>query len=135
MVAVNGSNADGSSSSSSNSGGGGSREGAGSGSAFQSDGSSAFQRLEFLVRDWPDVDQLSEEFMNEYIFDTIMAEKKERSLQISREQIKGCFDQISCFMLPHPGLHVPRKAFDAKVDGLDGEFRALLNQYMRRSVH
>ena len=64
----------------------------------------------------------------------IMAEKKERSLQISREQIKGCFDQISCFMLPHPGLHVPRKACDAKVDGLDGEFRALLNQYMRRSV-
>ena len=104
----------------------------GGGSAFQTDGSRSFQRLEFLVRDWPDADQICDEFMNQYIHDTIMTQRNHKDLQLSRDQIKGCFDKISCFMLPHPGLHVPRKTFDARVDGLDHDFRRLLNQYMRR---
>ena len=40
--------------------------------------------------------------------------------------------QISCFLLPHPGLKVPKKSYDGSVKALDPLFRSLLDTYMRR---
>lgn len=97
----------------------------------------AFQRLEFLVRDWPEVELLEEgdEFMDTYIRKTVMEDKVSKDLRETREQIISCFDNISCFMLPHPGLKVTRKTYGGEISGANGlepEFRQLLDRYMRR---
>mmetsp|Transcript_52023 Transcript_52023/g.104339 ORF Transcript_52023/g.104339 Transcript_52023/m.104339 type:complete len:600 (+) Transcript_52023:49-1848(+) len=125
--------------------GGGSEKTAGGGAAAAEvkkegeggGGEKAFQRLEFLVRDWPEVELLLEgdEFMDSYIRKTVMEEKASKDLQETREQITSCFENISCFMLPHPGLAVTRKAYDGQITGgkgLEPEFRELLDRYMRR---
>lgn len=46
-----------------------------------------------------------------------MEEKGSRDLRETREQIVKCFENISCFMLPHPGLSVTRKTYDGAITG------------------
>jgi atlastin len=98
----------------------------------------AFQRLEFLVRDWADEDTLNnDKFMNEYIRDTIFKTKKSKDLRETRDQITSCFENINCFMLPHPGLAVTKKNYDGTIEGgskkgLEDDFRTSLDIYMRR---
>jgi atlastin len=64
-----------------------------------------------------------------------MEEKTSKDLRETREQITSCFENISCFMLPHPGLSVTRKTYGGEITGgkgLEPEFRQLLDRYMRR---
>jgi atlastin len=95
----------------------------------------AFQRLEFLVRDWPELDLLNDEFMNKYIRSTVFEAKGSKDLRETRDQITSCFENIGCFMLPHPGLAVTRKNYDGAITGAKGlemEFRTSLDTYMKR---
>ena len=46
-----------------------------------------------------------------------MEEKGSKDLRETREQIVKCFENISCFMLPHPGLSVTRKTYDGAITG------------------
>jgi len=69
-----------------------------------------FQRLEFLVRDWAHFDDnwsLNRciEEMEFVLEDSLVVNVRDAG---TREQIKNMFEQISCFLLPHPGLtHSP----------------------------
>lgn len=38
---------------------------------------------------------------------------------------------MRCFILPHPGLEVPKKAFSGEVELIHPFFRRLLNHYAR----
>ena len=65
----------------------------------------------------------------------VLEDKAEKSLRETRESITACFENISCFMLPHPGLCVTRKNYDGAISGgkgLEPEFRDSLDKYMRR---
>mmetsp|Transcript_11887 Transcript_11887/g.14357 ORF Transcript_11887/g.14357 Transcript_11887/m.14357 type:complete len:562 (+) Transcript_11887:92-1777(+) len=95
----------------------------------------AFQRLEFLVRDWPEIELLNDDFMNKYIKSTVFEAKNSKDLRETRDQITSCFENINCFMLPHPGLVVTRKTYDGAITGgkgLEDDFRTSLDTYMRR---
>ncbi len=94
-----------------------------------------FQRVEFLVRDWMDFDEdlpfhkLKEE-MDAYLQDVI-DKGSVKDLRQTREQILGCFQKVRCFILPHPGLEVPKKAYSGEVELIHPFFRRLLNHYAR----
>lgn len=80
-----------------------------------------FQRLVFLVRDWSfpyeaeygsnGGDQILEKRLR-------MTEKQHSELMQVRKHIKSCFSDISCFLMPHPGLKVSTNpAFDGSLKG------------------
>ena len=68
-----------------------------------------FQKIEFLVRDWQnfetedeqDLDSMERE-MAEYL-EHVTAERSATDLKETREHINSCFEEISCFMMTHPG--------------------------------
>ena len=68
-----------------------------------------FQKIEFLVRDWQnfetedeqDLESMERE-MAEYL-EHVTAERSATDLKETREQINSCFEEISCFMMTHPG--------------------------------
>jgi len=105
-----------------------------------------FQRLQFLVRDWQNFEQefdsntseeekdkIIESFtkeMKEYIAEVIKP-RQASDLQSTRTQITRCFEQVDCFLLPHPGIEVTKKSYDGNIAHIDPVFRALLNRYAR----
>jgi len=101
------------------------------------DGPRPFQRLELLVRDWQDfadVDgdlQDTHEDMRVYL-DEILAERNQKDLREVREQIKLCYETVSCWLLPHPGFEVIKKNFDGDLNKVDPSFRRLVADYIRR---
>lgn len=92
--------------------------------------SKPFQVLQFLVRDW------SFPYEAEYglkggrkILDRRLqvSDKQHQELQQIRRHISSCFDNISCFLMPHPGLRVatnPR--FDGRLKEIEADFREQL---------
>lgn len=89
-----------------------------------------FQRLVFLVRDWSfpyeaeygsnGGDQILEKRLR-------MTEKQHSELMQVRKHIKSCFSDISCFLMPHPGLKVSTNpAFDGSLKDIDEEFKTQL---------
>mmetsp|Transcript_7636 Transcript_7636/g.13370 ORF Transcript_7636/g.13370 Transcript_7636/m.13370 type:complete len:563 (-) Transcript_7636:52-1740(-) len=95
-----------------------------------------FQRLELLVRDWQDftdVEDLDEAHhdMRTYLGE-ILAERNQKDLKEVREQIKLCYETVSCWLLPHPGFEVIKKSFDGDLNKVDPDFRRLVADYVRR---
>jgi len=96
-----------------------------------------FQRLEFLVRDWQNfgnesaaITTLAKE-MDSYL-DEVLAKKDHVDLKQVRDQVSACFESVSCFLLPHPGLEVPKQSYDGSVEKIDPNFRRLLAEYVYR---
>lgn len=116
--------------------------------------SKPFQRLQFLVRDWQNFDD--EELpaddtkgkeglfaspalekvdgmrgeMQRYL-EEVLRTRTQGDLASTREQILRCFDQLDCFMLPHPGFAVTKKNYDGKIEKIDPLFRGMVNYYVR----
>ncbi|XP_064603962.1 atlastin-2-like isoform X2 [Liolophura sinensis] len=92
--------------------------------------SKPFQHLEFLVRDWS--------FPYEASYGNVGGQKiLDRRLQISdkqhpelqqlRRHIRSCFEQISCFLMPHPGLKVATNPhFDGRLRDIEQDFKTEL---------
>ena len=107
----------------------------------RSDGVKAFQRMEFLVRDWQhfedddedDLDTMERE-MKEYL-DKVIADRDAKDLKETREQILSCFESISCFGLCHPGMKVVKKKFSGKVTEMEELFLQLLDRFCKRVFH
>ena len=97
-----------------------------------------FQRIEFLVRDWQhfeadedgDIDPLEKE-MSEYLT-TVLAEREAQDLKETREQIINCFEEISCYMLTHPGSAVTKKKYDGDTNKVDPTFLRLLDRFCHK---
>eukprot|EP00548_Thalassiothrix_antarctica_P005198 CAMPEP_0194141194 /NCGR_PEP_ID=MMETSP0152-20130528/10655_1 /TAXON_ID=1049557 /ORGANISM="Thalassiothrix antarctica, Strain L6-D1" /LENGTH=569 /DNA_ID=CAMNT_0038839743 /DNA_START=99 /DNA_END=1808 /DNA_ORIENTATION=- len=95
-----------------------------------------FQRIEFLVRDWQhfdeedDFDEMGKE-MDEYL-KKVIAERDATDLKETREQILGCFEQISCYGLVHPGSSVTKKKYSGDIKVIDPTFVELLDRYCKK---
>ncbi|VDP14366.1 unnamed protein product [Onchocerca flexuosa] len=91
--------------------------------ALENTSAKPFQSLLFLVRDW------SFPYEAEYGFqggDRLLerrlqvSEKQHLELQQLRRHIRSCFEQISCFLMPHPGLRVSTSpVFRGQISGED----------------
>ncbi|XP_063803626.1 atlastin-1 isoform X2 [Pseudophryne corroboree] len=85
-----------------------------------------FQSLIFLVRDWSFPYEFSygadggTKFLEKRLK---VSENQHEELQNVRKHIHSCFTNISCFLLPHPGLTVATNPkFDGKLIEIDEEF-------------
>uniref|UniRef100_A0A8C5QLF8 Atlastin-1 n=1 Tax=Leptobrachium leishanense TaxID=445787 RepID=A0A8C5QLF8_9ANUR len=85
-----------------------------------------FQSLIFLVRDWsfpyefPYGADGGARFLEKRLK---VSENQHEELQNVRKHIHSCFTNISCFLLPHPGLTVATNPnFDGKLKEIDEDF-------------
>ncbi|KAL4710857.1 hypothetical protein ACJJTC_012949 [Scirpophaga incertulas] len=100
--------------------------------ALEDSGRTPFQRLQFLVRDW------SFPYEAPYGADgghTILqrrlkvSDKQHPELQSLRKHIAACFEEVACFLMPHPGLKVATNPhFDGRLSDIEGEFKRSLQQ-------
>nr|XP_023650017.1 atlastin-3-like isoform X1 [Paramormyrops kingsleyae] len=86
-----------------------------------------FQSLMFLVRDWsfpyeyPYGLKGGSDFLDKRLQ---VKESQHEELQSVREHIHSCFNSISCFLLPHPGLKVATSpAFRGQLRDVAQEFK------------
>uniref|UniRef100_A0A669E7D1 Atlastin-1 n=1 Tax=Oreochromis niloticus TaxID=8128 RepID=A0A669E7D1_ORENI len=80
----------------------------------------------FLVRDWsfpyefPYGQEGGMKFLEKRLK---ISENQHEELQNVRKHIHSCFTNISCFLMPHPGLKVATNPlFDGRIKEIDGEF-------------
>lgn len=108
-------------------------------STHEKDGSPShkpFQKIEFLVRDWQnfeqeeDFDEMEKEMS--FYLDTVIADREAKDLQDTREQILGCFEEVSCYAMTHPGMAVTKKKYTGDVSAMDETFLKLLDRYCAR---
>jgi len=88
--------------------------------------SKPFNKLLLLVRDWS--------FAYDYSYGAVGGEellKNKLSITANmhddlkgvREHLRSCFDEISCFLMPHPGLQVSTNhSFEGSVEQMESEF-------------
>lgn len=98
--------------------------------ALEKSGSTPFQRLQFLVRDW------SFPYEADYGADggkkilqrrLEISDRQHPELQSLRRHITSCFSDISCFLMPHPGLKVATNPnFDGRLSEIESEFKVQL---------
>ncbi|VEN57479.1 unnamed protein product [Callosobruchus maculatus] len=95
--------------------------------ALADSGTTPFQRLQFLVRDW--------RFPYEAPYGAVggqqilekrleVNEHQHSELQSLRKHIRSCFTEIACFLMPHPGIKVATSpTFDGRLGEIDSEFK------------
>ncbi|XP_042221469.1 atlastin-like isoform X1 [Homarus americanus] len=90
------------------------------------DSAHPFQRLHFLVRDWgfpyevPYGHQGGQTLLDDILQVT---EKQHPAHQEVRRDLRKCFRDINCYLMPHPGFKVIQKAdFDGRLSDIEEEF-------------
>ena len=93
-----------------------------------------FQRLEFLVRDWPEFDEsMSDEEMESQMatyLEEVLAKRQADDLAFTREQILTCFADISCWLLPHPGFAVTKLKYDGSLATIEELFKRGVSRFL-----
>jgi atlastin len=57
-----------------------------------------------------------------------VSEKQHPELQSLRRHIRSCFSEISCFLMPHPGLKVATNPnFDGRLSDIENDFKHQLS--------
>ncbi|KAH0955471.1 hypothetical protein HN011_008540 [Eciton burchellii] len=98
--------------------------------ALENSDSTPFQRLQFLIRDWvyPYEADYGAEGGKQLLDKRLeISDRQHPELQSLRKHIKSCFSDISCFLMPHPGLEIatnPR--FDGRLSEIQSEFKKQL---------
>ena len=89
--------------------------------ALEDSGDTPFQKLEFLVRDWsfPYEAAYGPEGGKGILERRLqLSDNQHPELQALRKHIRSCFSDISCFLMPHPGLKVATNPnFDGRLTG------------------
>ncbi|KAK2191936.1 hypothetical protein NP493_42g07044 [Ridgeia piscesae] len=98
--------------------------------ALEDSGTKPFQVLYFLVRDWC--------YPYQYAYGTAggdvlldkrlqVKEGQHEELQQLRIHVRSCFEQIRCFLMPHPGLKVATSPhFDGRLSDIEPDFKTQL---------
>ncbi|XP_076749524.1 atlastin GTPase isoform X1 [Xylocopa sonorina] len=98
--------------------------------ALRKSGRTPFQKLQFLVRDWS--------YPYEAPYGAVggamilsrrleISDSQHPELQSLRKHIKSCFSDISCFLMPHPGLNIATNPhFDGRLAEIQSEFKEQL---------
>jgi len=97
----------------------------------------AFQRLEFLIRDYQhfeyeDEDEEKADYkscrkqMSEFLAETFATDNHDEG---TRKRIMGMFNPISCFGLPHPGKCVNRTSWNGDLSEISKDFKILIENY------
>lgn len=100
--------------------------------ALMDTGKKPFQRLQFLVRDWsfPYEAEYGAVGGSKILRNRLeISSKQHHELQSLRRHITACFEQIDCYLMPHPGLSVATNPnFDGRLSEVTPEFRACLKE-------
>ncbi|KAM9832767.1 atlastin-3-like [Syngnathus typhle] len=98
-----------------------------------------FQSLMFLIRDWSFPYEYTYGFKggNEFLEKRLhVKEAQHEELQTVREHIHSCFTNISCFLLPHPGLRVATSpTFEGQLNAVAPEFKEQLKILIPDLLH
>ena len=89
-----------------------------------------FQKLLFLVRDWPNSDQYEYGYEGgkEYLAKLLKtAPKQKKELKVLRENIKSSFESLEAFLMPHPGLRIARNNSGKILGKVEEEFSEQLD--------
>jgi len=102
--------------------------------ALDDSGETAFQRLQFLVRDWQYAyeEPYGKEGGENVLSKALKIEEKQHTeLQALRTNLTSCFSTMSCFLLPHPGKHVATNPkFKGTISDIDEEFIEHLQMFV-----
>ncbi|XP_077529407.1 atlastin-3-like [Haemaphysalis longicornis] len=106
---------------------------------MEATGKRPFQKLMFLVRDWPCA------YERQYGFEggrslleqrLMVSEKQEPELQNVRRDIRSCFLEMCCFLMPHPGKKVAStKSFVGLLSDIDDDFKEGLRELVPSVLH
>ena len=96
-----------------------------------------FQKMEFLVRDWQNFDdeediEACETEMKKYLVDVVANHADANDLRDTRDQINTCFEDVSCFLMPHPGKAVTKKKYSGDISVVDPSFKRFIDHYCER---
>lgn len=82
-----------------------------------------FQKLLFVVRDWPYEHENGYGFSKE-ITDKMLVERENQAfeMRLLRKRLKSSFATIETFLMPHPGLIVQKEQFKGNLHQLDPDF-------------
>ncbi|KAK0157616.1 hypothetical protein PV328_011331 [Microctonus aethiopoides] len=98
--------------------------------ALEKSGSVPFQRLQFLVRDWsyPYEAPYGADGGHKILQRRLeISDRQHPELQSLRKHIKSCFSDISCFLMPHPGLTIATNPkFDGRLSEIQTDFKEQL---------
>ncbi|CAD5218109.1 unnamed protein product [Bursaphelenchus okinawaensis] len=99
--------------------------------------SKPFQSLVFLVRDWPSPYDMEYGFQGGIrLLDTRLQvnDRQHTELQQIRKHIKESFDEIKCFLMPHPGLEVANSppGWKGDITVINNDFKTYLRQFIPR---
>ncbi|XP_053544807.1 atlastin-3 [Bombina bombina] len=93
-----------------------------------------FQTLMFLVRDWsfPYEYPYGEEGGMKFLEKKLkVKEQQHEEIQNVRKHIHSCFTNVSCFLLPHPGLKVATSPqFKGHLKDIAPEFKEMLHTFV-----
>lgn len=100
--------------------------------ALEKSGRTPFQKLQFLVRDWsyPYEANYGAEGGDKILRRRLeVSDKQHSELQSLRKHIKSCFSDISCFLMPHPGLNIATNPkFDGRLSEIQPNFKEQLEE-------
>lgn len=94
-------------------------------------GNRPFQQLLFLVRDWqfPFEYDYGRKGGEDLLQERLGTNDKPTDLKSVRDHISRCFENIGCFLMPHPGMQiVTNSQFDGKIRDLNEDFRNNIEQ-------
>lgn len=92
---------------------------------FNKTNEKAFQKLIFVVRDWPFPVDIEYGWDGKKVIDEIMAEDADRSIEMQelRNRINSSYSEIDAFLMPHPGMVVAHeKNFTGNLKQIDPLF-------------
>ncbi|XP_013190963.1 atlastin [Amyelois transitella] len=100
--------------------------------AQQKSSGKPFQKLQFLVRDWsydyeyPYGAEGGQQLLSKRLE---VHDGQHHELQTLRRHIAACFEELACFLMPHPGLRVATNPeFSGRLSDISEEFKTYLKQ-------